>query len=120
MCNPHFALSAHDATLGAFRPLLSYKAEEAGSQVVAVNPRNTTQACSGCGKLVRKDLSVRIHVCPHCGLVLDRDVNSARKILSLAFVQVAAWIEPSGVNVAPLPTSQGEGKRKRRLRSSPL
>jgi transposase len=28
-----------------------------------------------------KDLSVRVHVCPVCGLVLDRDVNAARNIL---------------------------------------
>jgi len=24
---------------------------------------------------------VRVHVCPYCGLVLDRDVNAARNIL---------------------------------------
>jgi len=30
---------------------------------------------SGCGG------GVRVHRCPECGLVLDRDVNAARKIL---------------------------------------
>jgi putative transposase len=29
---------------------------------------------------VRKSLSVRTHVCPHCGLILDRDLNAARNI----------------------------------------
>ncbi|HEY3228689.1 MAG TPA: zinc ribbon domain-containing protein [Roseiflexaceae bacterium] len=28
-----------------------------------------------------KDLSVRVHECSHCGLVLDRDQNAAINIL---------------------------------------
>jgi len=61
------------------------KAEEAGRTVVLVNPRNTSKMCSNpnCGKLVEKDLSVRVHDCPHCGLVLDRDQNAAINILRL-------------------------------------
>src|SRR5919205_528708 len=63
----------------------SNKAEEAGRTVVLVNPRNTSKMCSNpnCGKLVEKDLSVRVHACPHCGLVLDRDQNAAINILRL-------------------------------------
>ncbi|GAB4440124.1 MAG: hypothetical protein Kow00120_08170 [Anaerolineae bacterium] len=70
--------------MGAFRQLLAYKAEEAGTQVVTVNPAYTSQACSGCGALVEKSLSVRVHHCPHCGLSLNRDLNAARNILALA------------------------------------
>ncbi|HEX6778041.1 MAG TPA: zinc ribbon domain-containing protein, partial [Ktedonobacterales bacterium] len=44
----------------------------------------TTQDCSGCGKRVQKSLSTRTHVCPHCGLVLDRDENAAINILHAA------------------------------------
>jgi len=84
--NRHLSLSAHDAGLGEFQQLLGYKAEEAGSQVVMVNPQNTSQVCSGCGEWVSKNLSVRIHRCPGCGLVLDRDVNAARNILRYSFV----------------------------------
>jgi putative transposase len=82
--NRHLSLASHDAGFGAFRQMLEYKAEEAGAQVIAVNPSNTTQACSGCGSIVPKDLSVRMHACPDCGLVLDRDVNAARNILAFA------------------------------------
>jgi len=82
--NPHLALSSHDAGFGIFRQMLEYKAESAGIPVIAVKPANTSQACSGCGSIVPKDLSVRIHECPQCGLVLDRDVNAARNILTLA------------------------------------
>lgn len=70
----------------AWSQLIQYtcnKAEEAGRTVVLVNPRNTSKICSSCGELVEKDLSVRVHTCPHCGLVLDRDQNAAINILRL-------------------------------------
>jgi putative transposase len=95
--NQHLALSAHDAGLGIFRQMLAYKAESAGTELIAVKPHYTSQMCSGCGAVVEKDLSVRTHDCPHCGLQLDRDVNAARNILSLA--RKSAWTEPSGTNV---------------------
>lgn len=82
--NRHLALSAHDAGLGIFRKLLEYKAADAGALVVYVNPASTSQVCSGCGDVVEKGLSVRIHRCTSCGLVIDRDINAARNILSLA------------------------------------
>jgi putative transposase len=112
--NNRLSLSAHDAGLGIFQQLLTYKAESAGSHVRLVDPAFTSQACSGCGALVAKDLSVRVHVCPDCLLELDRDINAARNVLNLALN--SARIEPSGVNVAPLP----QGKGQRSLRSSPL
>src|SRR5215203_161432 len=78
------AKSTHDAGWASFLNILSYKAEEAGTRVVAVNPRNTTQACSSCGATpeVKKTLSDRTHVCP-CGYTDDGDVNAALNILSL-------------------------------------
>jgi putative transposase len=82
--NHHLALSAHDAGLGEFQHLLAYKAAKAGTLVVTVNPAYTSQACSDCGVIVQKDLSVRVHTCPHCGFTADRDVNAARNILFLA------------------------------------
>ena len=57
------------------------KAEEAGRRVILVNPRNTTKLCSTCGEIVPKALSVRVHTCPVCGLVMDRDENAALNIL---------------------------------------
>ena len=57
------------------------KAAEAGRRVILVNPRDTTKLCSTCGELVPKTLSERVHTCPHCGLVLDRDENAALNIL---------------------------------------
>jgi putative transposase len=85
MVKGRFGKSIMDAAWGQFTSQLEYKAEEAGSQFAKVNPRGTSQDCSQCGQTVPKDLSVRVHRCPDCGLVLDRDVNAARNILARAF-----------------------------------
>lgn len=97
--NGKLSLSAHDAALGMFRQLLSYKVESTGSQLVAVNPHNTSQACSGCGVIVAKSLNVRTHHCPDCGVVLDRDVNAALNIRALG-LSVRASTYPAGDCVA--------------------
>jgi len=70
-----------NASWGLFFQMLSYKAESAGGAVQAVDPRNTSQACSSCGGIVPKKLSVRRHDCPHCGYQTDRDVNAAQNVL---------------------------------------
>ncbi len=72
-----------DVAWGQFVQYTTYKAANAGRGVARVNPRGTTQICSGCGALVPKDLSVRVHDCPHCGLKLNRDQNAALNILAL-------------------------------------
>jgi len=100
--NAHLSLSAHDAGLGMFKTLLLSKVADSGSAVMFVNPRNTSQACSGCGEIVEKALSIRVHSCPYCKLVLDRDLNAAINILNLA-LNKSAWIGPSGVNVGTGP-----------------
>jgi putative transposase len=71
-----------DVAWGRFRKQLRYKAESAGGRVIEVPPHMTSQACSGCGAVVRKSLAERTHECPSCGLVIDRDVNAARNILA--------------------------------------
>ena len=77
------AKSIYDAAWSQFRHCLSYKAEEAGRILVAVNPAYTSQDCSECGYRLRKTLSQRRHRCPSCGLDIDRDENAARNILRL-------------------------------------
>lgn len=81
--NHKLARTTHDAALGLFRQMLTYKVENTGALLVAVPPANTTQACSSCGSIVPRALSVRIHGCDTCGLTLDRDVNAAINILAL-------------------------------------
>jgi len=78
-----------DVAWGQFVQFTTYKAANAGRGVALVNPRGTTQMCSGCGAIVRKDLSVRIHDCPQCGLVLNRDHNAALNILALGLQSIS-------------------------------
>jgi putative transposase len=78
-----------DAAWNKLITATAYKAEWAGKRVELVNPSNTSQLCSGCGQVVQKDLSERVHSCPFCGLTLDRDHNAALNILRLGLQSVA-------------------------------
>jgi putative transposase len=78
--NHHLAKSISDAGWSGFLTILSFKAASAGREVIAVDPAFTSQACSGCGLIVQKGLSVRWHECPDCGTSLHRDHNAARNI----------------------------------------
>jgi putative transposase len=77
-----------DVAWGRFVQYSTYKAAGAGRAVVLVNPSGTTQECSGCGEVVPKDLSVRVHDCPCCGLKIDRDLNAALNILGRGLASV--------------------------------
>jgi putative transposase len=90
--NHRLAKAIHDAGWSKFVEILEGKAEEAGSRVIKVPARFTTQRCNNCGELVPKTLSVKTHRCVFCGYVEDRDVNAAKNILT-------AWTGPSGQNV---------------------
>jgi len=81
--NHCLAKSISDASWGKFMQMIAYKEEESGGQLIKVNPRNTTQLCSQCGEIVEKNLSQRIHDCPHCGLKMDRDLNASKNILRI-------------------------------------
>jgi putative transposase len=80
--NHCLARSISDAAWGQFIAILVAKAEGAGRQTIAVNPRRTSQTCV-CGEPVPKDLSERWHHCPHCHLSLPRDQVSAMLVKGL-------------------------------------
>lgn len=71
----------YDIGLYTFLMILQHMANLYGCKLTKVKPQYTSQICSGCGSIVKKNLSDRIHKCPHCGLEIDRDVNAARNIL---------------------------------------
>jgi putative transposase len=93
MVRSNLAKSIMDAAWGILLFQLKYKAESAGTWVVPVNPRGTSQRCSGCGVVVPKTLRERAHVCPECGLSLGRDHNAALNILALGTSAVAVRAE---------------------------
>jgi len=75
-----------DAGWSQFQQYCTYKAESAGRAVLFVSPNSTSQLCSGCGQVVKKDLSERWHSC-ECGTELDRDHNAAINIQRLGSSQ---------------------------------
>jgi len=81
--NRKLSKSISDAAWTAFRNWVEYFGKVFGVATVAVAPHYTSQNCSSCGKVAKKSLSERTHICPHCGFVLDRDWNAARNILEL-------------------------------------
>jgi len=82
--NRHLAKSIHDAGWGTFLAWVKAYGLMHNVPVIAVAPQFTSQACSACGAMVKKSLSVRTHICSSCGLVLDRDHNAAVNILAKA------------------------------------
>ncbi len=81
--------SISDAGWRQFQQQCVAKAAWAGRRVLFVNPAYTSQTCSGCGVIGKKELSERWHSCPECGTELDRDVNAAINILRLGRSQQA-------------------------------
>ena len=79
-----------DSSWGKFATLLKFKAESAGTEVVEVNPKNTTKQCHICGNLQNMPLWQRRYECHNCGTSTDRDTNSAIVILNRALEQGCA------------------------------
>ncbi len=86
--------SMSDAGWGQFIEYCTYKAVWAGRTVIQVNPKYTSQICSGCGRVRKKELDERWHSC-ECGSQLDRDTNSAKVILDLGRKQLLGGTRPT-------------------------
>jgi putative transposase len=71
-----------DASWAGFLRLLAWQALKAGKQVVVLPARDSTQQCSACEAKAkpRLRLSDRVFQCQNCGLVLERDRNSAHNL----------------------------------------
>jgi putative transposase len=111
--NRHLAKSISDAGWSTFRQWLEYFGFKYGKVTIAVAPYNTSQNCSNCGQKVKKSLSTRTHVCPHCGFIEDRDINAAINILKLALSTVGhtgtyAWGDLPSWAVGAILSSNGE------------
>src|SRR5258708_14641193 len=72
----------NDWGLYTFTKMLTYKCQLYGKELVLENERNTSKACSRCGKVQAMPLWKRTYCCTKCGLVMDRDDNSAVNILT--------------------------------------
>ncbi len=85
--NRHLSKSISDAGWSIFFNYLRFKAECAGSYVIEVEPKYTSQICNQCGALTQKSLSVRTHICSECGFIANRDYNASLNILRAGIVR---------------------------------
>lgn len=83
-----------DAGWGQFLTILKHKAEWAGVQYIEVDARGTSQTCPVCGRVAKKTLAQRQHVCD-CGYSAHRDQAAAQVILARGLL---AGMRPVGLN----------------------
>lgn len=92
------ARSVNDVAWARFIACISYKAESAGTTLIAVNPRGTSQTCPGCGAIAKKTLADRWHSCI-CGCELPRDVAAAQVILARGLASIVRkGVEATGLS----------------------
>lgn len=84
----------NDAAWAMFFEILRWHAYKRGCRIVEVSPNHTSQICSACGRIVKKELSERWHAC-ECGYQAHRDTNAARVILNRAVSENVEQIQSS-------------------------
>ncbi len=70
----------NDWGLYGFVQMLVYKCLRFGKELSIIDERDTTRMCSACKREQDMPLWKRMYRCPNCGLVIDRDENSAVNI----------------------------------------
>jgi putative transposase len=77
--NHHLAQAITDVGFYEFRRQMIYKSQWYGCQVILADPFfPSSKRCSQCGHIqATLDLSNRVYICDHCGLMIDRDLNAA-------------------------------------------
>ncbi|MEJ8632022.1 transposase [Streptomyces sp. MS2.AVA.5] len=80
--------SIADAGWGVFLAILNAKAESAGREVMAVNPRNTSRSCPECGHTAKENRPTQEKFrCLSCGHRAHADVVGATNVLRAGLVR---------------------------------
>ena len=83
--NHRLAQAVNDVSFGELRRQIEYKAETNGVKVTKADRFfASSKTCSVCGEK-KEDLTLRdrTYRCPHCGAVIDRDLNASLNLLGL-------------------------------------
>jgi len=72
-----------------FVQMLLYKCQLYGKDLKIISERDTSKTCSACGNKQDMPLWKRTYHCENCGLVMDRDENSAHNILTRFLARLA-------------------------------
>ena len=87
--------------------LLSYKAEAVGKKIVKVDARYTSQKCSNCSQIEKKNRNGSHYMCDRCGYREHADVNAAKNIRNnLISAAVKQKVEQALVNVPNVATEK--------------
>ncbi len=124
-----FGLHMLDAAFGQFRTIVKYvcwkrgkfcraktRARFANSEVDAFG---TSQECPECGGEVKKNLSVRVHNCPHCGYKTDRDIAAGQNIRNRG-IKLISTVGQTGKETACADDLPGAGETQSRQVSKSL
>ncbi|GHO85063.1 RNA-guided endonuclease InsQ/TnpB family protein [Dictyobacter formicarum] len=84
----------NDWGLYTFIAMLTYKCQLYGKDLQIVDERDTSKMCSGCRHLQAMPLWKRTYRCLECGLVMDRDDNSAVNILTRFLARLGPHTQP--------------------------
>ncbi|MFD8983569.1 RNA-guided endonuclease InsQ/TnpB family protein [Streptomyces sp. NPDC059564] len=80
--------SINDAGWGVFLAILNAKAESAGREVIAVDPRNTSRRCPECGHTAKENrLTQEKFHCTACGHTAHADMVGALNVLRAGLVR---------------------------------
>jgi putative transposase len=84
--NRKLARVISDQGFGQALRMLGYKTGRASGQLIKADRfYPSSKTCSACGAVKAKlALSERVFTCESCGIIIDRDINAARNLLSLA------------------------------------
>ncbi len=94
--------------------IMKYKAENLGKRIVEVNPRHTSQRCSKCGYIDKRNRKGLRFKCRQCGFELNADLNAARNIGQLGksemirlFIVNKPNVSPTQADISPHPSGVG-------------
>jgi putative transposase len=86
----NYSKSIHDVAWNTLIQFTKSKAEDAGSKVVLVDPRYTSQKCSVCGHVEKDNRKTQSNfTCLNCGHTENADINAAKNILGLGLQSIA-------------------------------
>lgn len=87
----------HGWSFYQLRQFISYKAKLSGIPICIVNPAYTSQQCSRCGNIDKRNRKTQSEfVCKSCGFSLHADENASINISLLGYVNVPnVWVDGS-------------------------
>src|SRR5215469_492140 len=80
----------NDWGFSCFVQMLEYKCLRFGKALHSIDERDTTKTCHVCKQKQDMPLWKRTYRCENCGLVMDRDDNSAVNL----YQRFVAWLGP--------------------------